>query len=111
MAMEESRPNRFLFLLAIGGAAASVLAAWALSVATDDFYLPVVGSLRGPLSVVFLLLPTAATIVFGGLLGYSTRVVWGAAFVAGFVTAVLAWIVWIGWIFVVCGLQDNACFD
>jgi hypothetical protein len=106
-----SSPQRYLVALALMGSAASVLVSWALSAAEDRNLLPVIGGLNGPLNVLFLLLPAAVTVVFGASRRYSRGALWGAAFLALISTAALAWIVWIGWILVVCGLQDNACFD
>ena len=42
---------------------------------------------------------------------YGTPLIVGASLVAAASTVGFAWMVFIGWIAVVCGLQDNACFD
>jgi hypothetical protein len=92
---------------------ASVAVAWAVSAATDRMFLPIIAGHVGdePPSLVFLALPVTATVAVGRGLGHSRRTLWLVGFLAAAWTIVLAWIVWIAWLVVVCGIQDNRCFD
>jgi hypothetical protein len=94
------------------GPVVSVAIAFALSLGANRLFLPILGGLGdGGMGVVFLLLPVAATLA----IGLRERRAGVALFTGGAVTVIatqiLCYLVWIGWIFVVCGLQDNRCFD
>ena len=102
----------WLWLTAVFGSIASVLIAFALSLAGDRLYLPVLGGLGDePLSLFFLALPVVATVGVGRWVQRSVGALSAAGLVAIVVTQVVSYVVWIGWIVVVCGLQDNRCFD
>ena len=105
--------RRWLACAAILGPVASVALAWALSASTDRLFLPLIAGHVGdePLSVVFLLLPVGATVLVARNVPRTSAGVWLAGLMTALTTVVLAWVVWIGWILVVCGLQDNRCFD
>jgi hypothetical protein len=110
--MRYTSSGRSLVAAAALGPIVSVLLSWALSVSTDRNFLPIIGGLGDePLTIVFLLLPSAAAAYVGRLEGRSASAVLGAALFAVILTVVLAYVVWIAWIVVVCSLQDNACFD
>jgi hypothetical protein len=101
-----------LFRTAILGAFLSVGVAFLLSVTSDGFYLPVLGYLGDePWAIAFFLIPVAATIAVGVMGRRPAGVISLAGFLAAVTTVLTAYAAWIGWIFVVCGLQDNACFD
>jgi hypothetical protein len=90
----------------------SVLVAFGLSLAANRLYLPVLGGLGDEgLGVVFLLLPVVATIAIGLKEQRSRTALLTGGVLTVIGTQVLCYVVWIGWIFVVCGLQDNRCFD
>lgn len=90
----------------------SVLIAFALSLAANRLYLPVIGGLGDePLSLLFLLLPVAGTVAVGLREQRSRTALWVGGALAVVATQVLSYLVWIGWIIVICGIQDNRCFD
>ena len=89
----------------------SVLVATVLSLATRDLLLPVLPLIDEALSLVFFCLPVGATIGLGLAWRQPGRSIALAALLAALLTVVLSWAVWIGWIVVECGIQDNRCFD
>jgi hypothetical protein len=104
--------RRFFVLTAVLSPIVSVLVALVLSVGSDRLYLPVIGGLGDePLSLFFFFLPVGATIGIGLWLRRSAKALWAAGFLVAVATELLTYVVWIGWIVVVCSLQDNACFD
>jgi hypothetical protein len=86
----------------------SVLVATVLSLATRDLLLPVLPLIDEARSLVFFCLPVGATIGLGLAWRQPGRSI---ALLAALLTVVLSWAVWIGWIVVECGIQDNRCFD
>jgi hypothetical protein len=107
----ESRKGKFVGT-AVLSPIVSVLVAFALSASTNRLFLPIIGSLGDePLALLFLAVPIAATVAAGRSLQRSRGALWTAGIVVAVATELLSYIVWIGWIVVVCGLQDNACFD
>jgi hypothetical protein len=101
--------NHLLFFTAILGSIASVVLAWALSVDSEQVLLPVVLVNDELLSLVFLALPVVATVAVGLRLGRSRRALWVAGVATGLLTTVLAGIVWIAWVFIVCGENLERC--
>ena len=111
--MNGSPAPRSLFVPTVAvGPVVSVLVAFALSLAANRLYLPVIGGLGDEgLSLVFLMLTIAATIGIGLREQRSGTALFMGGALTVIATEVLCYVVWIGWIFVVCGLQDNRCFD
>ena len=105
--------SRNLFVsTVILGPVVSVLIAFALSLAADRLFLSVVGGLGDePLSLVFLALPVAATVAIGVKEARSRTGLWIGGILTVIATQVFSYLVWIGWIVVICGIQDNRCFD
>jgi hypothetical protein len=92
--------------------AGSVGVAWALSLATDNLYLPVVVNLGDELlSLLFLGVPLVASYALGRRWERSSPVSAGAAVLALSVTIALSWLVWIAWIVVECAAPGARCFD
>ena len=111
--MNGSLASRSLFVPTVAlGPIVSVVVAFALSLAADRLYLPVIGGLGDEgLGLVFLFLPVAATIGIGLREERSGTGLFVGSLLTLIATQILCYLVWIGWIFVVCGLQDNRCFD
>jgi hypothetical protein len=101
--------------LLFAGIGASVLAAtfaFAASLATRNLYLPVLSDLGDePVALGFLLLPVAGVVALGRFSGHSTRFIAATAVLSAALVLILSLAVWIGWIVVECGIQDNRCFD
>jgi hypothetical protein len=100
--------RRGLVYTAIVAPVVSVAVSWALSAATDRMFLPV-GQIDELFSLFFLFLPAVVVVVVGRQLGQSAGTLWLGGFLTTVWTVVLAWIVWIGWLIVVC--HDGGCFD
>jgi hypothetical protein len=109
---ESVAPARMFVRTVVLGPVVSVAVAFALSLAVNRLYLPLLGGLGDEgLGLVFLLLPVAATIGLGVREQRSGLALFTGGALTVIATQVLSYLVWIGWIFVVCGLQDNRCFD
>ncbi|HEY3106765.1 MAG TPA: hypothetical protein VGJ49_08230 [Gaiellaceae bacterium] len=101
-----------LAFVTVVGPLVSVLVSFALSLSADRNYLPIgINPGEEPLALVFLFLPLGITVAVGRRHGRSSAAIAGASLATFFLTIVLAWIFWIGWIYVVCEVQNNRCFD
>jgi hypothetical protein len=101
-----------LLFAGVGASVLAVTVAMAASLATRNLYLPVVPDLGDePAALGFLLLPVAGVVAFGRRSGHSPRFIAAAAILTAALVMILSMAVWIGWIVVECGIQDNRCFD
>jgi hypothetical protein len=101
-----------LLLAGAGSAVLAVIFALAASLATRNLYLPVFPDLGDePAALGFLLLPAAAVVALGRRSGHSPRFIAATAILTTVLVEILSLVIWIGWIVVECGIQDNRCFD
>jgi hypothetical protein len=101
-----------VLLIGVAFAVCAVIFALAASLATRNLYLPVFPDLGDePAALGFLLLPAAAAVALGRRSGHSPRFIAATAILITVLVEILSLVVWIGWIVVECGIQDNRCFD